>query len=70
MNNYIKALKGSYLVYEWGRRRIGASTLSESLGGLRVRVGEIYRGGASPLTEDYRGNGSNLGMVSILCQFK
>lgn len=57
-------------MYEWGIRRIGASTLSGSLGGLRVRVGEIYTGGASTLTEDYRGNGSNSSMVSIVCQFK
>lgn len=53
-----------------GIRRIGASTLSEGLGGLRVSVGEIYRGGASTWKEVYRGNGSNPSMVSILCQFK
>lgn len=53
-----------------GIRKIGASTLSESLGGLRVRLGEIYRGEASTLTQDYRRNGSNSSMVSILCQLK
>lgn len=53
-----------------GFRRIGASTLSEGLGGLRVSVKEIYRGGASILTEDYRGNGSNSRMVFLLCRFK
>lgn len=53
-----------------GIRRIGASTLSEGLGGLRFSVREIYRGGARTLTEDYKGNESNSSMVFILCQFK